>query len=157
MSESASLSLLRLTAEIVTAHAAHNALSPEALVQLIGSVHAALAGADRPATTEARPEPAVPVKRSVFPDYIVCLQDGKKLKMLKRHLMNSYNLTPAQYREKWGLPASYPMVAPEYAARRSALAKEIGLGRRPTTKKPAPAKSPVRASRGRPPTQTAAR
>ena len=143
--------LLQLTTEIVAAHASHNKLSPEALLQLIESVYSALAGSGRPAATEAKPEPAVPVKRSVFPDHLVCLEDGKKLKMLKRHLMASYNLTPEQYRKKWGLPANYPMVAPEYAARRSALAKEIGLGRKPA------AKPPVRTRRGRPPAQTATR
>ncbi|MGI4960053.1 MAG: MucR family transcriptional regulator, partial [Janthinobacterium lividum] len=80
---------------------------------------------------QARPEPAVPVKRSVFADYIVCLEDGKKMKMLKRHLMTSYGLTPQAYRERWGLPPDYPMVAPSYADKRSALAKSIGLGRKP--------------------------
>ena len=94
--------LLQLTTEIVAAHASHNKLSPEALLQLIESVYSALAGSGRPAATEAKPEPAVPVKRSVFPDHLVCLEDGKKLKMLKRHLMASYNLTPEQYPEEMG-------------------------------------------------------
>ena len=86
-------------------------------------------------STEERPAPAVPVKKSVLPDHIICLEDGKKLKMLKRHLKTSYDLTPEQYRERWGLPADYPMVAPNYAKRRSALAKEIGLGKRGRTAK----------------------
>ncbi len=93
----------------------------------------------------------MPIKKSVFPDYIVCLEDGKKLKMLKRHLKTAYNLTPDQYREKWGLPRDYPMVAPNYAEHRSSLAKKIGLGRRPEPVKPAPAPPPAPARRGRKP------
>jgi predicted transcriptional regulator len=84
---------------------------------------------------EVRPEPAVPVLKSVFPDYIVCLEDGRKLKMLKRHLMSAFNLTPQQYRQRWGLPASYPMVAPNYARQRSSLAKKIGLGTAPRARR----------------------
>ena len=122
--------------------------------QFIERVHGALVGAGQPAA-EAKPEPAVPIKRSVFPSYLVCLEDGKKLKMLKGHLMTRYHMTPEQYREKWGLPVSYPMVAPDYAARRSTLAKKIGLGRRPAAE-PAPPAAPVRARRGRPPAQAAA-
>jgi predicted transcriptional regulator len=94
-------------------------------------VFGALSGIESPSTVEKTLVPAVPVKKSVFADHIVCLEDGKKLKMLKRHLMTSFQLTPEQYREKWGLPASYPMVAPNYAAHRSALAKSNGLGRKP--------------------------
>ncbi|WP_048852637.1 MucR family transcriptional regulator, partial [Komagataeibacter europaeus] len=96
---------------------------------LIGTVFQALGSLGQTTTEIPDLVPAVPVKKSVFPDYIVCLEDGKKLKMLKRHLQSAYGMTPKQYREKWGLPDSYPMVAPDYAARRSALAQEIGLGR----------------------------
>ena len=128
--------LLRLTAQIVAAHAAHNQVTSEALLRLIESVYATLAAVGTSsAPAPEKQQPAVPVKRSVFPDHIVCLEDGKKLKMLKRHLATAYGLTPEQYREKWGLPANYPMVAPNYAARRSTLAKKIGLGRKPAPKR----------------------
>ncbi|MBM3484916.1 MAG: MucR family transcriptional regulator [Alphaproteobacteria bacterium] len=122
--------LLNLTAEIVASHVSHNAVAMDDLPQLIRQVYASLAGvSDGAGAKQAeRPDPAVPVKKSVMPDYIVCLEDGKKLKMLKRHLMTSYNMTPDQYRMRWGLPADYPMVAPNYASQRSALAKKIGLG-----------------------------
>lgn len=124
--------LLRLLAQIVSAHVSKNAVAPEALPGLIRSVHAALAGVDQPPAPEPeRPQPAVPIKRSVFPDHIVCLEDGAKMKMLKRYLKVRFNLTPEQYRERWGLPRDYPMVAPNYAERRSTLAKQIGLGRKP--------------------------
>ena len=122
--------LLDLVASIVSAHVAHNAVAPEALPGVIQSVYAALNGLGNEAPAVERPEPAVPVKRSVFPDYIVCLEDGKKLKMLKRHLKASYGMTPEEYRARWSLPRDYPMVAPNYASRRSELAKEIGLGRK---------------------------
>ena len=123
--------LLGLTAQIVSAHVAHNSTATEALPGLIQSVFKTLAGVGTDETAPApRPEPAVPVKRSVFADHIVCLEDGKKLKMLKRHLKTSYNMTPEDYRERWGLPPDYPMVAPNYALQRSKLAKEIGLGTR---------------------------
>jgi predicted transcriptional regulator len=135
--------LLDLVASIVSAHVAHNAVTPEALPGVIQSVYATLSGLGNEAPAVERPEPAVPVKRSVFPDYIVCLEDGKKLKMLKRHLKASYGMTPEEYRARWGLPRDYPMVAPNYASRRSALAKEIGLGRKlePSEAQPSP---PVR-------------
>jgi predicted transcriptional regulator len=124
--------LLGLTARIVSAHAANNTLDADVLPGLIRDVYNTLSNIDEaPAAPEARPEPAVPVRNSIFPDYIVCLEDGKRLKMLKRHLSASFNLTPDQYREKWGLDASYPMVAPNYAEKRSSLAKQIGLGTRP--------------------------
>ena len=110
---------------------------------MIKTVYGALAGSGQAAVEEPKQQPAVPVKRSVFPDHLVCLEDGKKLKILKRHLMTVYGLTPEQYRDKWGLPPSYPMVAPDYAARRSALAKQIGLGRKRVAK-PVTAKSPPR-------------
>lgn len=141
--------LLHLTAQIVAAHASHNHITSEALLRLIESVYGALAGSGQAVAEEVKPLPAVPVKRSVFPDHIVCLEDGKKLKMLKRHLMTTYKLTPEQYRHKWGLPANYPMVAPDYAARRSALAKKIGLGRNRAAKPvpPKPVATPVSRSR----------
>jgi len=131
MSNQSESDLLTLTAQIVSAHVRHNALQPDALPALIRSVHSTLTniGTTAPAPQE-KPQPSVPVKRSVFPDYIVCLEDGKRLKMLKRHLQTAYNMTPDQYRERWGLPHDYPMVAPKYAAHRSTLAKSIGLGRK---------------------------
>jgi predicted transcriptional regulator len=121
--------ILGLTAQIVSAHAANNDVNPGALPSVIRAVYDTLSNiGDEPAAPVEKAQPAVPIRKSVFPDYIICLEDGKRLKMLKRHLATSYNLTPDQYREKWGLEASYPMVAPNYAERRSALAKEIGLG-----------------------------
>jgi predicted transcriptional regulator len=122
--------VLQLTAEIVSAHVGHNSTQAEALPALIQAVFATLRGAGKAAAEPEKPQPAVPVKKSVFADHIVCLEDGKKLKMLKRHLQTSYNMTPDQYRARWDLPADYPMVAPDYAAHRSALAKTIGLGRK---------------------------
>ncbi len=127
--DEAAFDVLALTAQIVSAHVASNSVPPDALPALIRDVHrtvAALGGA--PAPVAERPQPAVPIKKSVFPDYIVCLEDGKKLKMLKRHLMSAYSMTPDQYRERWGLGPEYPMVAPNYAQHRSSLAKKIGLG-----------------------------
>jgi predicted transcriptional regulator len=121
--------LLGLTAQIVSAHAANNALEPSILPSVIRVVYDTLSHiTETPAAPVEKAQPAVPIRKSVFPDYIICLEDGKRLKMLKRHLSTSYNLTPEQYREKWGLDASYPMVAPNYAERRSELAKQIGLG-----------------------------
>ena len=124
---------LELAAQIVSAHVSNNTVEAAALPALIQEVYLALnglkGGGSEPLTPE-KPVPAVPIKKSVYPDYIVCLEDGKKLKMLKRHLQSSYNMTPDQYRERWGLPRDYPMVAPSYAERRSDLAKEIGLGRK---------------------------
>jgi predicted transcriptional regulator len=140
-------SVLALTARIVSAHVANNSVQSEGLPNLIQLVYAALANAGTEVVEAEKPMPAVPIKRSVFPDYIICLEDGKKLKMLKRHLDASYNMTPAQYRDRWGLPADYPMVAPNYAERRSALAKQIGLGRKPTEPVEEPVKTP--AKRGR--------
>jgi len=121
--------ILGLTAQIVSAHAAHNDVGANALPSAIRAVYDTLAniGEAPPAPVE-KAQPAVPIRKSVFPDYIICLEDGKRLKMLKRHLSTSYNMTPEQYRSKWGLDASYPMVAPNYAERRSELAKQIGLG-----------------------------
>ena len=127
--------LVTLTSDIVSAHVSNNAVAVGDLPALIANVYNALAGLDKPAQVpEALPEPAVSVRASVKNDYIVCLEDGKKMKMLKRHLANRYNMTPEQYRARWNLPADYPMVAPAYAERRRELAKAIGLGRKPGTK-----------------------
>ncbi len=121
--------LLTLTADIVAAHVSNNSVAVNDLPNLIQNVHSALHEiAGKPNAPEARPEPKVPIRSSVKPDFIVCLEDGKKLKMLKRHLMTHYQMTPDQYRQKWGLAADYPMVAPNYAEQRRALAKSIGLG-----------------------------
>lgn len=130
--------LLALTAEIVAAHVSNNRLEAGDLPALIRQVYGTLAAIDGGGSDGAgnalsrasqRPAPAVSPKKSVAPDYIICLEDGKKLKMLKRHLMSHYGLTPEQYRERWNLPADYPMVAPNYALHRQALAKKIGLGK----------------------------
>jgi predicted transcriptional regulator len=122
--------LIDLTADIVSAYVSNNTVASSDLAGLIADVHAALqktsGGAAEPAPEPLKP--AVPVKKSVAPDYIVCLEDGKKFKSLKRHLRTHYNLSPEEYREKWGLPSDYPMVAPNYAAARSELAKKMGLG-----------------------------
>ena len=119
--------LTSLTAEIVASYVEHNTLPASDIPQLMATVYQGLSRLGQGGLID-RPEPAVSPKKSVFPDYIVCLEDGKKLKMLKRHLKTSYNMTPDQYRERWGLPADYPMVAPNYARQRSKLAKQIGLG-----------------------------
>jgi predicted transcriptional regulator len=123
--------VLGLTAQIVSAHVSNNSVAPDALPSLIQEVYKTLSGVGRDPVQPERPQPAVPVKKSIFSDHIVCLEDGKKLKMLKRHLKTSYNLTPEQYRERWGLAPDYPMVAPAYAKHRSSLAKKIGLGTKP--------------------------
>ncbi len=123
--------LLELTAEIVAAHVGNNNISLADLTQLIQDIYKTLANVGNHAAAPERPQPAIPVKKSVTPEYIVCLEDGKKLKMLKRHLKTAYNMTPEEYRERWGLPADYPMVAPNYAQHRSSLAKKIGLGTKP--------------------------
>jgi predicted transcriptional regulator len=121
--------LITLTADIVAAHVSNNSVAVNDLPQLIQNVHGALSLLSGPGSAaEAKPEPKVPIRSSVKPDYIVCLEDGKRLKMLKRHLMTHYQMTPDQYRQKWGLAADYPMVAPNYAEQRRALAKSIGLG-----------------------------
>ncbi len=123
--------LLALTTEIVAAHVSNNTVALGDLPQLINQVYNSLANIGVvPPPPVARPQPAISVKKSVQPDYIVCLEDGKKLKMLKRHLKTAYNMSPEAYRERWGLPPDYPMVAPNYARQRSQLAKEIGLGTR---------------------------
>jgi predicted transcriptional regulator len=120
--------LLTLTADIVAAHVSNNSVAVNDLPQLISNVHGALAGLSGRSPPEAKPEPKVPIRSSIRPDYIVCLEDGKRLKMLKRHLMTHYQMTPDQYRQKWGLNSDYPMVAPNYAEQRRTLAKAIGLG-----------------------------
>jgi len=131
--------VLGLTAQIVSAHVGNNKVAAEELPALIQQVYHALNGSGggspsapvRASAPMERPKPAVAISKSVFAEYIVCLEDGKKLKMLKRHLQTAYGMTPEQYRAKWGLDSNYPMVAPEYAKKRSSLAKAIGLGTRP--------------------------
>ncbi len=125
-------SSLELVSKIVSAYVSKNSLPPGELPQLIRTVHEALKTPGQAAAS--RPEPAVPIKKSVSPDYVICLEDGMKLKMLKRHLRASYDMSPDEYRQRWGLPADYPMVAPKYAAVRSELAKKIGLGRKAGSK-----------------------
>jgi len=121
--------LLTLTADIVAAHVSNNSVAVNDLPTLIQNVHAALTGISGASSApEPKPEPKVSIRSSVKPDYIVCLEDGKRLKMLKRHLMTHYSMTPDQYRQKWGLSSDYPMVAPNYAEQRRTLAKSIGLG-----------------------------
>jgi predicted transcriptional regulator len=121
--------LITLTADIVSAHVSNNSVAVSDLPSLIQNIYSALNGLGQAAAVpEEKPEPAVSIRASVKPDYIVCLEDGKKLKMLKRHLMTHYQMTPDQYRAKWSLPADYPMVAPSYAEQRRTLAKKIGLG-----------------------------
>jgi predicted transcriptional regulator len=131
MSENmAAASFIELTAEIVSAYVSNNPVPAADMAGLINQVHSALTRVSA-GQTDAPPEPlkpAVSVKKSITPDHIVCLEDGKKFKSLKRHLRTQYNMTPEQYRDKWGLPADYPMVAPNYAAARSQLAKQMGLG-----------------------------
>ena len=137
--------LLSLTAEIVAAFTGHNTVATSDLPGLIKTVYETLRAAG---TVEAEKSvealvPAVPIKKSVTSEFIVCLEDGKKLKMLKRHLATRYNMTPAAYRQRWGLPNDYPMVAPAYAAQRSDLAKSIGLGRKPADVAPEPEPAPA--------------
>ena len=139
--------LLALTGEIVSAHVANNAVARDEVAPLIQSVFDklnALASDEEPASVELTP--AVPIRRSVTDDYIVCLEDGKKLKMLKRHLMTAYSMTPEEYRAKWGLKPDYPMVAPNYAQKRQELARKIGLGRKPRVA-PQPAPKATRSRR----------
>ncbi len=125
-------SSLELVSKIVSAFVSNNSLASDELPDLITTVHEALQNPDQ--VPSSAPEPAVPIKKSIRPNYVVCLEDGKKLKMLKRHLRTSFNMSPDEYRRKWGLSSDYPMVAPKYAARRSELAKKIGLGRKPGQK-----------------------
>lgn len=124
--------LITLTSDIVAAHLSNNNVDVDAVPGLITNVYGALSGLGDPTPVEEeRPEPAVSIRASIKPDYIVCLEDGKKLKMLKRYLRTNYDMTPEEYRARWGLPSDYPMVAPNYAAKRRDLAKKIGLGRKP--------------------------
>ena len=125
-------SSLELVSKIVSAYVSNNSLPPGELPHLIETIHEALKSPGQAASSP--PEPAVPIKKSVTPDYVICLEDGKKLKMLKRHLKTSYDMSPDEYRQKWGLSSDYPMVSPKYAARRSELAKKIGLGRKAGSK-----------------------
>ncbi|WP_282604680.1 MucR family transcriptional regulator [Pelagibius sp. Alg239-R121] len=121
--------LLELTARVAAAHVSNNSVPVTELPQLIREIHQTLANVGSPdSRTAERPNPAVPIKKSITPDFIVCLEDGKKLKMLKRHLKTAYDMSPEDYRERWNLPQDYPMVAPNYAKQRSRLAKQIGLG-----------------------------
>ena len=144
--------LITLTSDIVAAHVGNNSVGVGELPELIGNVYTALAGLGAPdAEPEAPPSPAVPIRSSVKRDKIICLEDGMQLKMLKRHLMTHHGMTPAEYRQRWGLPADYPMVAPDYTETRRDLAKKIGLGRKPGTKMPPKANaSKAPAKRGRP-------
>lgn len=124
---------LRLASRVVAAYVGHNSLPGHQLPELIQSIYDAFSTPGAPPVAVNEPQkPAVAIKKSVTPDYLICLEDGKKLKMLKRHLRSTYGMTPEDYRAKWGLPLDYPMVAPNYAAQRSAFAKEIGLGRKPS-------------------------
>ena len=124
--------IITLTADIVAAHVSNNSVAVSDLPALITNIHTALAGLGAPTVAPVtKPEPAVAIRNSVKPDYIVCLEDGKKMKMLKRHLMTAYGMTPDDYRAKWALPATYPMVSPNYAETRRVLAVKIGLGRKP--------------------------
>ncbi len=129
-----SLVLLELTANIVSSHFSNNAIAPDSLPEFIRNVHASLSAiaSAAPHSSDTPLRPAVPIKRSISNDYIICLEDGKKLKMLRRHLKRVFGMTPEQYRTRWGLPSDYPMVAPSYAAKRSELAKKIGLGTKPS-------------------------
>lgn len=139
MAEDSTEALLTLTADIVAAHVSNNSVAVSDLAGLIAKVHTALAGLGTPTSAPvAELKPAVSVRASIKPAHIVCLEDGKKMKMLKRHLMTDHGLSPAGYRAKWNLPADYPMVAPDYAETRRALAVKIGLGtkaRKPTTRR----------------------
>src|SRR5262245_57421107 len=129
MSESTD-QVLGLTAQIVSAHVRHNSVTPDALPGLIQEVYKTLLNIGQQPVQTEKPAPAVPIKQSIRQDRIICLEDGKSFSMLKRHLMTDHKMTPQQYREKWGLPRDYPMVAPNYAETRSELAKKIGLGRK---------------------------
>ena len=121
--------LLNWTTQIVSSHLANNSINSSEIPGIIENVYKSLVGVNKDSNgDEERPQPAVPIKKSVTPDYLICLEDGKKLKMLKRHLKTAYNMSPEEYRERWGLPVDYPMVAPNYAEQRSKLAKDIGLG-----------------------------
>lgn len=136
-----SLELTSFVAEIVAAYVSRNSIESSELPSLVQLVHRSLCAlsSGQSYMLSARSEPAVPIENSIHPDYIICLEDGRKLKMLKRHLKTAYNMTPDQYRERWSLPTNYPMVAPNYAKRRSSIAKDIGLGTHPKGQKRAAA------------------
>ena len=139
--------LLRMTADVVTAYVGNNNVAPTDLAEVIRTVHASLREAQAgAAAVAAPPKPAVPIKKSITPDYLICLEDGRELKMLKRHLRTTYNMTPDEYRAKWNLEPDYPMVAPNYAKRRSEFAKQIGLGQK--RRKAEPAESNVASAEG---------
>jgi predicted transcriptional regulator len=125
--------ILRMAVDVVSAYLGHNSLSSSQIPEIIQTVFSSLLQLDGRSAGSIgdASRPAVPVKKSVTPEYLICLEDGKKMKMLKRHLRTAFNMTPEEYRAKWGLPADYPMVAPNYAEQRSAFAKKIGLGRKP--------------------------
>lgn len=139
-----------LVTKIIASYVAHHNLAPEQIPDLIGAVHRTIAGLGKPVEPQGALVPAVPIRRSIAPDLLVCLEDGRKMKMLKRHLMSTYGMTPDQYRAKWGLPPDYPMVAPNYSAQRSALAKQLGLGRGGRQAAPPAASDAPRPRRGRP-------
>jgi predicted transcriptional regulator len=143
--ESGNEVLITLTSDIAAAHVSNNSVSVDEIPALIQNIYGALAGLGDTPAIEEKLQPAVSVRSSVKPDHIVCLEDGKKMKMLKRHLMTDHGLTPAEYRARWGLPASYPMVAPDYAETRRVLAKQIGLGRKPGQKRGRRKKAPAEA------------
>ncbi len=138
--------LITLTSDIVTAHVSNNNVEVQDLRPLIENVYSALSGLGTAKEPEVPLEPAVPIRQSIKPDYLVCLEDGKKMKMLKRHLMTAYGMSPQDYRERWNLPADYPMVAPNYAEKRRQLAKEIGLGRKPGQRRGRKKATPAAAS-----------
>ena len=142
MTDAAGKSFIDLTANIVSAYLSNNPTPAAEIPNLISQIHAALlrVSSGRPDAPAEPAKPAVSLKKSINPDYLVCLEDGKRFKSLKRHLRTQYNMTPEQYRDKWGLPADYPMVAPNYAASRSELAKSIGLGRKAAAVAPAKTK-----------------
>jgi len=143
--------LLKMTAKVVASYFGNNSVPAAQISDIIKSVHGSLASLDGSSDASRGPaqKPAVPIRRSITPDFVICLEDGKKLKMLKRHLRTTYNLTPEEYRAKWGLPADYPMVAPNYAKQRSNFAKKIGLGRKPKAKTKAKVATKAK-TRGRP-------
>ncbi len=147
--------LLKMTAQVAASYFSNNSVQPAQISDVIKSVHSSLESIDGGGAASRGPaqKPAVPIRKSITPDFVICLEDGKKLKMLKRHIRTTYNLTPDEYRIKWGLPADYPMVAPNYAKQRSNFAKKIGLGRKPKLKTKAKAKAKAKTkgkTRGRP-------
>ena len=125
-----------MAADVAAAYVSNNTLPPAQITDVIRTIYASFLSLERPDAAPTNAKPVVPIKKSVTPDYIICLEDGKKLKMLKRHLRTAYGMTPDEYRMKWGLPLDYPMVAPNYAEQRSVFAKKIGLGRKPGGKRP---------------------